>query len=324
MTSRPLLTRVAELTVMTGPMAQVGWARASSGVTSASSALRTAAEGAAGGGDDELAHVGAGAGRQGLEERGVLGVDRDDLAGLGERLDQRAADDERLLVGEREGAARLQGGEGGREADGAGDAVEHGVAVGGGELGGRVRARRGSRAAARPCRTAPRSASRSAGTTSSRATATVPHPQPARLLGEQADPAAGGGQRGDPEAVGVAQHEVDGLGADRAGGAEDHDVPAAVGRGSKTRCGSARGAGLSLMPPIVAASAVRQDSAPYAPLVRCPPANFAPLGRFMTSFGTSDVLGADASRARKASVVEPERTTVGTRRASASPADPGW
>ena len=37
-TSRPLLTSVAELMVMTGPMAQVGWAIACSGVTSASSA----------------------------------------------------------------------------------------------------------------------------------------------------------------------------------------------------------------------------------------------------------------------------------------------
>lgn len=68
----------------------------------------------------------------------MLGVDRDDLAGLGQRLHQRPADDERLLVGEREGAARLQGGEGGREADGTRDAVEDGVAVGGGDLGGRV------------------------------------------------------------------------------------------------------------------------------------------------------------------------------------------
>ncbi len=37
MTSRPLLTRVAELIVMTGPIAQVGWASACSRVTSASS-----------------------------------------------------------------------------------------------------------------------------------------------------------------------------------------------------------------------------------------------------------------------------------------------
>ena len=39
MSSRPLLTSVALLTVMTGPMVQVGWASACSGVTSASSAL---------------------------------------------------------------------------------------------------------------------------------------------------------------------------------------------------------------------------------------------------------------------------------------------
>lgn len=39
MTSRPLFTRVAELIVTTGPMSQVGWASACSGVTPASSSL---------------------------------------------------------------------------------------------------------------------------------------------------------------------------------------------------------------------------------------------------------------------------------------------
>ena len=39
-TSRPLLTSVAELIVMTGPMFQVGWASACSGVTSVSSSRR--------------------------------------------------------------------------------------------------------------------------------------------------------------------------------------------------------------------------------------------------------------------------------------------
>lgn len=39
MTSSPLLTRVAELIVITGPMDQVGWARASSTVTFASCCL---------------------------------------------------------------------------------------------------------------------------------------------------------------------------------------------------------------------------------------------------------------------------------------------
>ena len=66
---------------------------------------RAAAERAAGGGEHEPSIVPTRrlAGDQ-LVQRGVLGVDRDDLrAGrLGERHDQLAADDERLLVGERE------------------------------------------------------------------------------------------------------------------------------------------------------------------------------------------------------------------------------
>ena len=41
MSSRPLLTRVAELIVTTGPIAQVGWASACSTVTSARSAAST-------------------------------------------------------------------------------------------------------------------------------------------------------------------------------------------------------------------------------------------------------------------------------------------
>ena len=47
-TSRPLLTSVAELMVTTGPMSQVGCASACSGVTSASSAAAAAAERPAG------------------------------------------------------------------------------------------------------------------------------------------------------------------------------------------------------------------------------------------------------------------------------------
>ena len=129
----------------------------------------------------------------------------------------------------------------GREADGAGDAVEHGVAVGARRARwprpGPARISGSGSPGAVPRRPAPRAA---AGTASSRATATVRTPQPVRLLGEQRDPAAGGGERGHPEAVGVAQHDVDGLGADRAGGAEDHDVAGAVvrdGVGDEVRVG---------------------------------------------------------------------------------------
>ena len=106
-TSRPLLTRVAELIVTTGPMSQVGWASACSGVTSASSARRAAAERAAAGGEHQPAHLvgacrraGTGRARECSESTGTI------WPGLAARRDQRAADDQRLLVGQREGACR--------------------------------------------------------------------------------------------------------------------------------------------------------------------------------------------------------------------------
>lgn len=228
----------------------------------------TTAERPAGRGDDQLAHVGAGAGGQRLEERGVLGVDRDDLARLGERLDQRAADDERLLVGEREGAARLQGGERGRESDGAGDAVEHGVAVGGGKLGGRLRSGEdlGERLA-RPVLGGERLPQRRYDVLAGDGDG--PRPQPVRLLGEEGDPAAVGGQGGDPEAVRVAQHEVDGLGPDRPGGSEDHHVLRAVARHRVVDEVGVREWGWTVAhPPIVSATARREDSASLARVSR--------------------------------------------------------
>ena len=80
MTSRPLLTRVAELIVMTGPMAQVGCARASSTVTSASSAFVRPRKGPPEAVTTSLRTSARVPDGQGLEEGGVLGVDRDDLA----------------------------------------------------------------------------------------------------------------------------------------------------------------------------------------------------------------------------------------------------
>lgn len=212
--------------------------------------LRPAAapEGPSGGRDDELAHVGARAGGERLEERRVLRVDRDDLPRPGERLHQRPAHDERLLVGEREGAARLEGGEGRGEADGPGDAVEHGVAGGAGQLGGRLRP--GEQLGQRlpgPVPLGQGLAQRRYGVLAGDGDGA--HPEAVGLLGEQCDPSAGGGQAGHPEPVGVAQHEVDGLGADRAGGAEDHDIPYSVdGVEDEMRIGE--GAGLSLIPPL--------------------------------------------------------------------------
>ena len=127
-TSRPLLTSVAELVVITRPIAKLGWASACSGVTSASSSAAAPAERAAGRGEHEAAYLLGGAGAQALRDGAVLGVDRHDLARPGALLDQRAADDQRLLVGQGERGAGVEGGEGGAQADGAGDAVEHDVA----------------------------------------------------------------------------------------------------------------------------------------------------------------------------------------------------
>ncbi|MDQ0765482.1 hypothetical protein QF027_008117 [Streptomyces canus] len=206
---------------------------------------RPAAEGAAGGGDDQLADVGAGAGGECLEEGGVLGVNRDDLAGLGQRLDQGAADDQRLLVGEGEGAAGFEGGEGRREADGAGDAVEDGVARRRGQPRGGVRAGQDLGQVSLGA-VEPRQRLAQFGHDVLAGDGDRGDLQPVRLLGEQPDPAAGGGEGRDPEAVGVAQDQVDGLGADGPGGAEDDDVPAAFDR-CEEDVGSARGEGRSLM-----------------------------------------------------------------------------
>ncbi len=79
-TSSPLLTRVAELIVTTGPMSQVGWASASSTVTSASCSRGPAAERAAARGQHQPAYLVGRAAAQALGERRVLGVDRHDLA----------------------------------------------------------------------------------------------------------------------------------------------------------------------------------------------------------------------------------------------------
>lgn len=208
---------------------------------------RTATERPAGGRHHQLAYVGPRPRGQRLEEGGVLGVDRNDLAGLGEGLDQRPADDERLLVGEGERPAGLEGGEGGRESDGSGDAVEHGVAGGGGELGGGTGScqdlgqGRGS-VLLRECLAKRRH--RVLAGHRDRVDAQLPC-----LLGEECDAAAGGGESGDTEAVGVAQYQVDGLRADGPGGAEDDDVPAAFGRvEDEVRVGE--GDGLSLIPPL--------------------------------------------------------------------------
>ena len=76
MSSRPLLTSVAELIVTTGPMSQVGWASASLHGDVGELVGRAAAERAAAGGEHQPGDLAARAAAQALGQRRVLGVDR--------------------------------------------------------------------------------------------------------------------------------------------------------------------------------------------------------------------------------------------------------
>ena len=79
--SRPLLTSVAELIVMTGPMFQVGWASACCGGDPGQLVAAAVQERAAAGGQHQPALTSSGApAAQALRHRGVLGVDRHELA----------------------------------------------------------------------------------------------------------------------------------------------------------------------------------------------------------------------------------------------------
>ena len=128
-TSRPLLTRLAELVVTIRPMSQVGWARASCGETSCSCSRVRPRNGPPEAVRISRSTSAARAGAQALGNRGVLRIHRDDLAFAGRGLDQRAADDQRFLVGQCQGGPGLERGQGRRQADGAGDAVEDDVGV---------------------------------------------------------------------------------------------------------------------------------------------------------------------------------------------------
>ena len=199
-TSRPLLTSVAELMVTTGPMSQVGWASACAGGDVGHLRGRAAAERAAGGGDDQGATSRSAPDAQALGERAVLGVDRARSARARGAGDQRAAGDQRLLVGQRQRAARPQRGQRRLEADRAGDPVEHDV---------RVDALHQSRRRPTCPRRPPRRDARAA------------------AAAKQFGAPAAGPEADDLEPVRVRADHVERLGADRPGGAEqDHAAPA--------------------------------------------------------------------------------------------------
>ncbi len=214
---------------MTGPMLHVGWASASAGRHVAEVVSASAAERAAARGQHEPADLVGPAAPQALRQRGVLGVDRNDLAGLRARHHQLAAHDQRLLVGERKRRARVQSREGGRQPDAAGDRVEHDVAghrryllsrvaayedLGEPEPAVRVTALLGCRVQ-RELEVLGRGPPRDRDHVD---------PELDGLCRQQLRTAAAARQADHAEAVGVRTDDVERLGADRAGRAEHDDV----------------------------------------------------------------------------------------------------
>ncbi len=190
-------------------------------------------EGPAAGRQHQPTDLGRRARAESLGEGRVLGVDRHDLSGSRERLDERPADDQRLLVGQRQGPAGPEGRERGTQPGRAREAVEHHVAVPAGELGAGIgtgedarKRRRTSRVAA-PLRLREQRELEVAG----RRGLLDGHGLHAEVKGlahEQLDIRTAGGQGHDGEPLGVASRHVEGLGADGAGAAQHHD-PTGVG-----------------------------------------------------------------------------------------------
>ena len=147
-TSSPLFISVELSTVILAPMFHVGCASASAIVTSRSCSRVRPRNGPPLAVSTMRADLGRAPGAQALPDRGVLGVDGDDLAAArGARLgDDRPGRDQALLVRERETLARLQRGERRRQPREPDDRVEHDVGVGQrGELGEHARDRRRTR-----------------------------------------------------------------------------------------------------------------------------------------------------------------------------------
>ena len=226
MSSRPLLTSVAELIVTTGPMSQFGWARAWAGVTCSSSSRPRPRKG------PPLAvstrrptslarpprrHC---AMAECSESTGTIwpGAAFPATSGPPTISDS-------LLASARV-AAGVQGGQRGGQADGAGDRVEHHVTGPGGGLGHRVRAGQDLGQRTRVAGGGGLGAQRLPYLGHGGLAGHGDHlgAELQGLGGEQAGIAAAGGQAGQPEPAGVTPHDVGGLGADRAGRAEQDDV----------------------------------------------------------------------------------------------------
>ena len=147
--------------------------------------------------EHEASYLVGAAASQALGQRTVLAVDRDDLPGLRARSDHGSADDQRLLVGQGEGVARVERSQRGAQPHGTGHRVEHHVARRTGRLGGGILAQPGVRRS-----------------------------ELGDLLLEELLLRPPGRQPDHPEPVRVGAHHVEGLGAHRPGRTEDDDVAA--------------------------------------------------------------------------------------------------
>ena len=154
--------------------------------------------------------------RDQLVQRGVLGVHRDQPGAgrLAESRDQLAADHERLLVGQRDVDALAEGDDRRAQAGRADDRVEHEVGVGLRDQTGEP-LRPGEDLAVRPL------------LGGARGRVGVGQGDPAHgvraRLRDEGLPAAVGAQADELEGIRGAAHDVERLGADRAGGAEDEE-----------------------------------------------------------------------------------------------------
>ena len=183
-----------------------------------------ATEGSTARSHDQSPHLLGAATAKALRDRRVLRVHRDDLVRLRRCLDQRSADDERLLVGQRQRGPLSERRQRRAQPDGAGDPVEDDV---GAAPSGRHRSVRPDHDLGPVCR-----AAGSRGIPTDRLSDLLVgavrdrdeiHLEGDGLLGHEVE--VGAGRQGDhTEAVQVACDDVQGLGADGAGGAEDGDA----------------------------------------------------------------------------------------------------
>ena len=123
MISRPLFISVAESMVTFGPIDQFGCRSACSRVAARIASMRPRAERTAGCGENDAPHILAPPGAERLENRVVLGIDRQHgRAGRGGTAhEQRAGADQAFLVGERDDCAALGRSERRPQSGGTGD-----------------------------------------------------------------------------------------------------------------------------------------------------------------------------------------------------------